>query len=172
LDLLLGTADSPSVNRDIAEALAPETLTSFAQHHVKELFGEVGCVSEPRDADVSEWLLKGDRHALTLALGRSVSEDAEEGNGGVAKLSVPDFSNLMFVAALRKGHWHVPALAKRAHPAEVDLSWWSTRELTVVVLLQVAHLKGMMPDWPCACLPESRSKVDYASLALTCNGLA
>ena len=127
---------------------------------------------EPRDEDVSEWLLKGDRRALTLALGRSVSEDTKEGNGDVAKLCVPDFSNLLCVAALRKGHWHVPALAKRAHPAEVDLSRWSTCELTVVVLLQVAHLKGMMPDWPCACLPESRSKVDYASLALTCNGLA
>ena len=38
LDLLLGAVDSLSANRDIEEAMVPETLTSFAQHHVKELF--------------------------------------------------------------------------------------------------------------------------------------
>ena len=165
LDLLLGAVDSLSANRDIAEALAPETLTSFAQHHVKELFKEVGCVREPRDEDVSEWLLKGDRHALTLALERSGVSDAEKGNSGVAKLCVPDFSNLTFVAALRKGNWHVPALAKRAHPGEVDLSRWSTRELTVV-LLQVAHLHGTMPDWPCAYRKSVQGGLRFARLDL------
>ena len=119
LDLLLGAVERPSVNCDgFVDSLTPAALASFAKQCVKDLFDEVKSTREPLDEDVSEWLLEGDQHAMKLALNPPRPGVMAQVNIGIA----------LFKAALRQGHWHVPALAKFAHPKEMDLSRCSTSE--------------------------------------------